>query len=61
MNKDMKTIKAIGMNNNSCMVYEVNGVEYNVTGEFYYNAKKGRYEHIHIGKRGGEYLVIFKA
>ena len=42
MNKDMKTIKAIGMNNNhSCMVYEVNGVEYNVTGEFYYNAKKG--------------------
>lgn len=34
------------------MVYEVNGVEYNVTGEFYYNAKKGRYEHIHIGKKG---------
>ena len=57
----MKTIKAIEMSgNNSCMIYEVNGVEYNVTGEFYYNKKKRRYEHTHIGKRGGEYLIIFK-
>lgn len=57
----MKTVRATEMSSDKrCMIYDVNGVEYNVTGEFYYNVKKSRYEHIHVGKRGGEYLVIFK-
>jgi hypothetical protein len=30
-----------------------------VQGELLYNEKKKRYEHIHIGKRGGEYLIVW--
>lgn len=57
----MKTIKADEMwNNHTVMRYEVNGKEFNVTGEFYYNKKKKRFEHTHIGERGGEYLIIYE-
>lgn len=37
--------------------YEVNGKEFWVQGDLYYNKKKERYEHIHTGPRGGEYLI----
>lgn len=55
----MKTIKADSYWSNT-LEYTINGKDYSVTGEFYYNKKKDRIEHIHIGKRGGEYLIIWK-
>lgn len=39
--------------------YEVNGKEYWVQGELYYNKKKERYEYIHEGSRGGEVLIFW--
>jgi hypothetical protein len=30
-----------------------------VQGELHYNKEKNRMEHIHYGKRGGKYLVLF--
>ena len=41
------------------MAYTVNGKTYEVFGEFYYNEAKRRYEHTHIGKRGGETLITW--
>lgn len=40
--------------------YEINGKQYSIQGELYYNKKKERYEHIHVGPRGGEYLIWWK-
>ena len=37
--------------------YEINGKQFSIQGELYYNKKKERYEHIHVGPRGGEYLI----
>ena len=39
--------------------YEINGKYFWVQGELYYNKEKSRYEHIHIGKRGGETLIFW--
>lgn len=54
----MKTIKADCYWSNT-LEYTINGKEYSVTGEFYYNKKKDRIEHIHEGPRGGEYLIVW--
>lgn len=54
----MKTIKGTTRNGNY-FEYEINGKEYWVQGELYYNKEKGRYEHTHIGPRGGEILVVW--
>ncbi|MCM1078531.1 MAG: hypothetical protein NC344_09740 [Bacteroidales bacterium] len=57
----MKTIKATEMSEkHDYMRYEVNGKEYDVTGEFYYNRKKERFEHTHVGARDGEYLIVYR-
>lgn len=40
------------------MEYEVNGKQYWVQGEHYYNRRKERYEHTHYDPRGGEYLIV---
>lgn len=56
----MKTIRAASMwNNHTVMEYEVNGKDFSVTGDFYYNKKKARFEHVHVGPRGGQYLIIW--
>lgn len=56
----MKTIKANFMENHfTWLNYEVNGKDFNVNGDFFYNDKKKRFEHVHIGPRGGEYLVVY--
>lgn len=39
--------------------YEVNGKKYWVQGELYWNKKRNRLEHTHIGPRGGEYLIYW--
>lgn len=54
----MKTIKADAYWAHT-LEYAVNGKDYSVTGDFYYNKKKKRLEHVHIGPRGGEYLIIW--
>lgn len=57
----MRTIKADGMITgcNNTLQYSVNGKSYSVSGEFYYNNTRKRFEHIHAGKRNGKYLVVF--
>lgn len=55
----MRTIKADAYWANT-LEYEVRGKKYDVTGDFDLNKKKNRIEHIHIGKRGGEYLIVWK-
>lgn len=58
----MKTIKADEFTGNSqsgTMSYTIGRKEYEVSGEFYYNRKKDRIEHVHIGPRGGEYLIVW--
>lgn len=56
----MKTIKATSMwAHHSVMDYTVNGVDYSVNGEFHYNKILKRFEHEHIGIRGGRYLIVF--
>jgi hypothetical protein len=40
--------------------YFFKGQMYWVQGELYYNEKKKRFEHIHLGPRGGKYLIIWK-
>lgn len=61
--KDMKTIKADEFNGRNCqngtLSYTIGKKEYEVSGEFYYNRKKDRIEHVHIGPRGGEYLIVW--
>ena len=44
---------------NSTMQYSINGKSYSVSGQLYYNNTRKRFEHIHIGKRNGKYLVVF--
>ena len=56
--KRMKTIKADAYWAHT-LEYTINGKEYSVTGEFDYNKEKDRIEHIHIGPRGGESLIIW--
>lgn len=41
--------------------YEVNGASFWVQGELAYNRNKKRYEHEHIGVRGGKYLIVWRA
>ena len=60
----MKTIKIIkatdvckcGMEYS--IEYTIGKKRYEVQGEFYYNKKKERLEHLHEGPRGGQYLII---
>lgn len=59
----MKTIKAnfayrSGLGH--CIEYTIGKHTYSVDGEFYYNTKKNRMEHLHEGPKGGKYLVIFQ-
>ena len=56
--KDMKTIKADAYWSHT-LEYTVNGKEYSVTGEFDFNKKKQRIEHLHIGPKGGKYLIVY--
>lgn len=58
-NTIMKTKKGVSRNGNY-FTYEVNGKEYWVQGELYYNKDKSRFEHVHIGVRGGETLIFWK-
>ena len=53
----MRTIKADEMitGYNSTLHYTINGKSYSVSGEFYYNRIRKRFEHIHAGKRNGMY------
>ena len=58
----MKTIKAdefTGSSQSGTMSYTIGKKEYEVSGEFDYNRKKDRIEHVHIGPRGGQYLIIW--
>lgn len=58
----MKTIKAdefTGSSQSGTMCYTIGRKEYEVSGEFDYNRKKDRIEHVHIGPRGGEYLIVW--
>ena len=55
----MKTIKGIYWNISHYFTYEINGKEYYVEGELYYNKSKKRFEHTHIGPRGGETLIYW--
>ena len=55
----MKTKRGKSYNKTDYFEYEVNGKEYWVQGELYYNKKKERYEHIHEGSRGGEVLIFW--
>lgn len=38
--------------------YTIGKKRYEVWGDFYYNKKKERLEHLHEGPRGGQYLII---
>lgn len=55
----MRAKRGISYNSMSYFDYEVNGKYYWVQGELYYNNKKNRYEHVHIGARGGETLIFW--
>lgn len=56
----MRTKRGTGYNpRTQHFTYEINGKEYWVQGENYYNCEKKRYEHIHIGSRGGETLIFW--
>ena len=55
----MKTIKADNESNRNFVSYEINGEYFEVWGEFSFNKKKNRWEHEHIGKRGGKYLIVW--
>ena len=55
----MKTIKADKESTRSYVSYEVNGEYFEVWGEFHFNKEKNRWEHEHIGKRGGKYLIVW--
>ena len=56
---NMRTIKADKESTRNFVSYEINGKYYEVWGEFHFNAKKNRWEHEHIGKRGGKYLIVW--
>ena len=55
----MKTKRGTSYNKARFFEYEMNGKEYTVQGDLYYNRKKQRYEHTHIGPRGGETLIFW--
>ena len=56
----MKTVKGTSYNTKTnYFEYTINGKEFWVQGELYYNKKKDRFEHTHIGPRGGESLVVW--
>ena len=56
--KRMKVIKADAYWSHT-LEYTIGKKEYSVTGEFYYNKKKDRIEHLHEGPRGGQYLIVW--
>ena len=58
-NNIMKTIKADKESTRNFVSYEINGEYYEAWGEFFFNKKKNRWEHEHIGKRGGKYLIVW--
>lgn len=58
-NNIMKTIKADKESTRNFVSYEINGKYYEAWGEFFFNKKKHRWEHEHIGKRGGKYLIVW--
>ena len=53
-----KVINGISKNGNY-FDYEVNGEYYWVQGDLHFNKNKKRYEHYHLGKRGGTYLIVW--
>lgn len=53
-----RTIKGT-YRNRDYFEYRIGNNEYWIQGELYYNRKKERYEHIHEGPRGGEYLIVW--
>lgn len=55
----MKTKRGKDYNKEDYFTYEINGKEYWVQGELYYNKKNKRYEHTHIGPKGGETLIYW--
>lgn len=57
---NMKIIKGESFNTRTMYFdYTFKGQYYWVQGELAYNEKRKRYEHIHIGERGGEYLIVW--
>lgn len=55
----MKTKRGNSYNRSAYFDYFINGKYVWVQGELHYNERKSRYEHIHIGKRGGETLIYW--
>lgn len=55
----MKTKRGNSYNKAMYFDYYVNGKYYWVQGEMYYNKKRKRYEHEHIGARGGRTLIFW--
>lgn len=42
------------------MLYQIEGVDYNVTGEFYYNKSKKRFEHEHwLDEDGNDIIIVY--
>lgn len=42
------------------MLYQIGGVDYNVTGELYYNKEKQRFEHEHwLDDDGNDTLTVY--
>lgn len=57
----MKTIKGTTLDTQTnYFEYEVGGASFWVQGELAYNEKKKRFEHEHIGVRGGVYLIYWR-
>ena len=58
---NMKTINGTTADTRSgYFEYEVNGASFWVQGELAYNESKKRFEHEHIGVRGGRYLIYWR-
>ena len=55
----IRTKRGNSYNKEYYFTYEINKIEYWVQGDLYYNIKKSRYEHIHVGKKGGETLIFW--
>lgn len=55
----MRTKRGNSYNKRYYFDYEVNGKYFWVQGDLFYNDKKHRYEHVHVGPRGGEILIFW--
>lgn len=58
MGRSIKTIRGT-YRQGDYFEYRVGNKEYWVQGEVSYNRAKERYEHLHEGARGGQYLIVW--